>query len=123
MKKSDSKFSIQGRLKSFRYAFNGLRILINEEQNLRIQLILAILVIGAGFILNIEYTEWLAIIFCIGLVLTTEAINSAIERICDIVNPAKNENIKTIKDMSAAAVFISSVVAVIVGLVVFIPKL
>jgi len=123
MKKSDTKFSIPERLKSFRYAFNGLRILIKEEHNSRVQLIIAILVICAGFVLKIERTEWQAIIICIGLVLTTEAVNSAIERICNIINPTKNENIKIIKDMSAAAVFISSVMALIIALIIFIPKL
>ncbi len=123
MKKSANKFSVQKRLKSFTYAFNGLRILISEEHNLQVQLIIAIWVIGAGFIMNIETSEWLAIIFCIGLVLVTEAINSAVERICDFINPAKDEKIKIIKDVAAAAVFISSVIAVIIALIIFLPKL
>ena len=117
------KFSLSNRIRSFGYAFKGLRILFKEEHNSRIQLIAAIAVIIAGFVFNISQTEWIAIIFAIGLVLAMEAINSAIEGLADFVSPEKHEMIKKIKDLSAAGVLISALAALIIGLIVFVPKL
>ena len=110
-------------LKSFVYAFNGLRLLLKEEQNARIHFVASIIVILAGFYFRLNAYEWIAIIFSIGLVITVEIINTAIENIADFISPGKSEHIKTIKDLSAAAVLISAIVAVIIGLIVFLPKL
>lgn len=121
MKKT--QFSIQKRLLSFKYAFNGLFILIKEEHNARIHLLAAVFPIALSLILQITKLEWLAIILCIGLVITTEIINSAIENLCDFVSPEKHEMIKRIKDLSAAAVLVAAIIAVFIGAVVFIPKL
>ena len=110
-------------LKSFVYAFNGLRLLLKEEQNARIHFVASVIVILAGFYFRLNAYEWMAIIFSIGLVITVEIINTAIENIADFISPGKNENIKTIKDLSAAAVLISAIIAVSIGLIVFLPKL
>ena len=116
------KFSISNRIHSFRFALNGLKILFKEEFNARIQLLVAIAVVIAGFIFEISTTEWIAIIFAIGFVLAMEAINSAIEGIADFVSPEKHEMIKKVKDLSAAGVLISALTASIIGLFVFLPK-
>ena len=117
------KFSISNRISSFKYAFNGLIILFKEEHNAIIQLMAAIAVVIAGFVFNISQTEWIVIIFAIGFVLAMEAINSAIEGLADFISPEKHDMIKKIKDLSAAGVLISAITALIIGLIVFGPKL
>src|SRR5690606_26082653 len=117
------KFSISKRLSSFKYAFNGLRILVKEEHNSRIHFLAAILVLIAGFLLKISALEWLIIIFAIGFVIANEIINSSIENIAYFISPDKDERIKKIKDLSAAAVLISAITAFIIGLIIFIPKI
>ena len=116
------KFSIIKRLKSFIFALNGLKILILEEHNARIHLVAAILVIIAGILLKISNVEWLAIIFSIGLVFALETINSAIENLADFISPDKNDQIKKVKDLSAGAVLIGAIAALVNGLIIFIPK-
>ena len=122
-KNEHQKFSLRDRLKSFRYAFNGVRILWNEEHNFRIQLISAVLVIGAGFIFRISLNEWLAVILSIVFVLALEIINSSIENLADFVSPGKHEKIKKIKDISAAGVLIAALAALAIGLMIFLPKI
>ena len=117
------RFSISKRIKSFGYAFNGLKILIREEHNARIHIFAAISAIFAGFYFQISSLEWLAIILSIGFVITLEIINSAIENIADFVSPDKNNSIKRIKDLAAAGVLISALTALAIGLIIFIPKI
>lgn len=111
------------RIKSFKYAFNGLRILIKEEHNARIHLFATICVIIAGLFYEISLIEWIAIIFSIGLVVSLEIINSSIENIADFISPERDEKIKKIKDLSASGVLISAITALIIGLIIFIPKI
>lgn len=111
------------RIKSFIHAFNGLKSAFKEEANFRIHAVATIVVVAAGLYFQLSITEWLAIIIVIGLVLVTELVNTAIENIADFISPEKHEKIKTIKDISAAAVLISTIVALVVGLLVFIPKI
>jgi diacylglycerol kinase len=117
------KFSLFKRLKSFSYAFNGLKIWFSEEHNSRIHFAATIAVITLGIIFDLDKYEWTAIIFSVGLVITSEIINTSIENIADFISPDKNEKIKRIKDLSAAAVLISAVTALSIGLIVFIPKI
>lgn len=116
------KFSLFKRLMSFSYAFNGLKILFKEEHNSRIHFVATVAVLILGIISDLNTYEWTAIIFSIGFVITTEIINTAIENIADFISVDKNENIKKIKDLSAAAVLISALTALSIGLIVFIPK-
>lgn len=116
-------FSIFKRLKSFKHAFNGLRILIKEEHNARIHLFATICVIIAGVFFKISLNEWIAIIFSIGLVFSLEIINSSIENIADFISPEKHEMIKKIKDLSASGVLISAITALMIGLIIFAPKI
>jgi diacylglycerol kinase len=111
--------SIQARLQSFRYAFNGLKTLIREEPNARIHLVAATGVIILGFLLKITPFEWIAILLAIGFVFAMELVNTALENLCDFVSPEKHELIKKIKDLSAASVLVSAVVAIIIGVLVF----
>lgn len=111
------------RLKSFTYAFAGLRILIKEEPNAMLHLAAAIFVITLGFVMELSRLEWVSIIFSIGLVITLEIINTAIENIADFISPEKHASIKKIKDLGAAAVLLGAIVAMGIGLLVFLPKI
>ncbi len=122
-KKGSEKFSFKKRSKSALYALNGLRILFLEEHNSRIHIAIVIVVVTAGFLLKISNTEWLVVCILIALVFSLEIINSAIENICDYISPQWNEVIKKVKDLAAAAVFVSSVISVICGAIIFLPKL
>ncbi|MBR4646269.1 MAG: diacylglycerol kinase family protein [Bacteroidales bacterium] len=118
----EEKFSIAKRLKSFTYAFNGLRILLREEHNSRIHLFATVCVVVAGVIFRISQLEWVAVVFAIGLVFGGEIFNSAIEDLADVICPERDERIKKVKDLSAAAVLVSAFTALIIGLIIFIPK-
>lgn len=118
-----NKFSIKKRLKSFVFAFNGLGILLKEEHNSRIHLIASVVAITAAILFKLNTFEWIAITFSIGLVITIEIINTVIENVADFISPGKNEKIKKIKDLSAAAVLISSITALITALIIFLPKI
>lgn len=112
---------VSKRCNSFRYAFNGLRTLIVGEVNAIIHLIAAIAVTIAGIFFHIELYQWALIVFAVGLVFAMELINTAIERMADFVSPEKKQAIKTIKDLSAAAVLVSAITALVIGLIIFIP--
>ncbi|MBT8220927.1 MAG: diacylglycerol kinase family protein [Bacteroidia bacterium] len=120
--KTESKFSFKNRLASFRYAFQGIRTLVIGEHNMWIHLTLAFLAVVAGFYLRISVIEWSLIIICIGVVLSAEGFNTCIEYLCDKITITEDPLIKKIKDISAAAVLISSIMAAIVGILIFGPK-
>ena len=119
----EDKFSLMKRLKSFVYALNGLKILIKEEHNARIHLFLAFLAVFLAIFLKIDKCELIAVIFAIGLVFMTEIANSAIENMADFVCKEQNDNIKKIKDLSAAMVLVAAITALLVGMIVFLPKM
>jgi diacylglycerol kinase len=115
-------FSISKRLKSFVFAYSGLKVLFKEEHNSIIHLIVSILVIIASIYFELNTYEWIAVIFSIGLVFTAEIMNTAIENIADFLTTEKNDKIKIIKDLSAAAVLVSTITAVTIGAMIFLPK-
>lgn len=119
----NNRFSLRKRLKSFGFAFNGLVILLREEHNSRIHFMAAFIAVILAFWLKISAIEWVAIVFAIGFVITLEIINSAIENISDFLSPEKHEMIKKIKDLSAAGVLVGSITSLIIGLIVFLPKI
>jgi len=108
-------------LKSFKYAISGLVKIFKEEQNLRIQFFLGLLAMCFAYFFKIEKIEFLLIIFSVGLVILMETINSAVERIADILKPRINNYIKEIKDITAAAVMIASIISLIIGIIIFYP--
>ena len=117
------KFSSRERLAGFRYAFNGLKILIAEEHNARIHLFIACCVVIAGIVFHISKNEWIAVVFCIGMVIALELINSAIENTADFISKEKSETIKKIKDLSAGAVLVAAIASAVIGLLIFLPKI
>lgn len=118
-----NRFSVSNRLKSYKYAFNGLRVLFKEEHNSRIHFLATAIVIAASIYFSLNTLEWVAIIFSIGLVIAVEIINTAMENMANFLTTEKNEKIKRIKDLSAAAVLISVATAVSIGLIIFLPKI
>lgn len=88
---------------SFANAWRGLTRFVRQEQNAWIHCGMTILVVLAGFLFKITNVEWLAVVFAIGLVLAGEAINSAIERLSDVVQPERDDRIRDVKDISAGA--------------------
>jgi len=110
-------------LKSFGYAISGIIKTFKEEQNLQIQVIIGIIIILVSFLLRIKLIEFCFILSSIFLIIIMEMINSAIERVTDVLKPRIHTYVKDIKDIMAGAVFISSVLAIIIGLIIFIPYL
>ena len=117
-----NKFSLKSRLGSFRFAVNGLLLLLKNEHNSRIHILAAIIAIVMGIIMKLDHYEWSLLIIVIGAVFLTELLNSSIESLADLIDPEFNELIMRAKDYSAAAVLISAIVAIVVGGLIFIPK-
>ena len=115
--------NIRKAIRSFRYAGMGIYSLFRYENNARIHLIACLLVVIAGISLNISPNEWCIIVILIGLVWSAEAINTAIEKLADVVSPDYHRAIKDVKDLAAAGVLILAISAVIVGGIIFIPKI
>lgn len=118
-----STFSFAARIKSFRYAFAGIAVLIKSQHNTWIHLLATILVISCGLFFQIDSVEWCLVILAILAVWVSEALNTAIEFLCDAVSPAPHPLIQKSKDVAAGAVLISAIGAVIIGLIVFLPYL
>jgi len=114
---------IINRLKSVGYAFKGMLVLIKTEASIKTQVFIALVVTVAGFYFEISKTEWIAQIAMIGLVISIEGINTAIEYIADFIHPEYHKKIGLIKDVAAGAVFIASIFAVIIALIIYIPKM
>ena len=117
------KYDYKKQLRSFRYAWQGIRQCVGREQNLSFHLIVTVLVIGAGFAFGITPGEWTAICLCIGLVVSTELFNTAIERLVDLVSPQRHPLAGQVKDIAAGAVLVCALAAIAVGLIIFVPYL
>ena len=118
----DGKISPKKLRHSFQYAFSGMADMLRQEPNARIHCIITVLVVAAGFFFRISATEWIGIAFAIGLVISAEAFNTAIERLADVVQPDQDERIRDVKDLAAAAVLLCALAAAAVGAIIFLPK-
>ncbi len=110
-------------LHSFEYPIKGLRYAYRNEQNLAVDVGISILVLIASFIFKLSLTEWVVVIFTIGAVLSLELVNTAIEAVVDLVTEEYHPLAKVAKDTAAAAIFVIAIVAAIVGLIIFLPKI
>ena len=108
---------------SFKYAFQGIVQSYKGEQNLKIHTVMAILVVIFGFLLNINYVEWLVCLVLIGLVLMAEFFNTAIEYVVDLASPKIHPLAKAAKDTASAGVLMMAIISAIIGLIIFIPKI
>lgn len=109
--------------KSFTYAFRGLLKVFREEQNLTVHTFAAVIVIAAGLYFNVSRIEWALLLLSIFIVFLMEIVNSAIERVTDILKPRIHEYVKEIKDIMAAAVMLASFFAILIGVLVFLPQI
>lgn len=116
----DNSF-ITGRMKSMTYAYQGAKKLITTEHSVMVQFSLGILMTIAGFYFGITKAEWIFQTFAIGLVLSVEGLNTAVEKIADFIHPNYHERIGFIKDIAAGAVFFAAMTAIAVGLIIYIP--
>ena len=121
--KKNTPFSFTARARSFNYAFDGIKNFFRQEHNARIHMVATTVVIVLSFVLSVSAMEAVALVFTVGLVWVAEIFNTAIEKMADFISAEKDPVIKTIKDLSAAAVLIAAVIAVITGCFIFIPKL
>ncbi|MFA4845570.1 MAG: diacylglycerol kinase family protein [Patescibacteria group bacterium] len=109
--------------KSFKHAVHGVTVVFRTEQNFRIQVAVAVLVILSALWFRVRYEEWIILIFLIGAVLVLELVNSILERIVDTFKPRIHPVVKDIKDIMAAAVLIASLIALLVGVTIFYPHI
>lgn len=109
--------------RSFGFAFTGMKELLKSEQNARIHLFISICVIIAGFVFCISAWEWCVVALCIGLVFAAEAFNTVVEKLVDHLFPHKHETARLAKDIAAGAVLFCALMAVVCGLIIFLPKL
>jgi diacylglycerol kinase (ATP) len=123
MSQKREPFTLKKRLKSFRYAFEGIRNLLAYEHNSRIHLAVAILAVILGIVLHIALWQWAVLAIAIFIVFIAEIFNSAIENLADVVSPGYNDAIKRAKDYCAAAVLLASLLAVILGFLIFLPEI
>ena len=110
-------------IKSLGFAIQGIGKTIETEANFKTHLVMAFIVVVSGVILSVSILEWIAILILIGLVLSAELMNTAIELLADEVSMKYNNRIKKAKDAMAGAVLILSVFAAIIGLIIFTPKI
>lgn len=124
MESQDKKIrSLKKLVKSFKYAFNGIKYTFMYEQNMDIHLIATILVIALGVFFKISIIEWLVCLILIGLVIASELINTSLEATVDLISPKYNEKAKIAKDTAAGAVLVLAIIAAICGMIIFIPKI
>lgn len=116
-------FSLTQRLRSFRHAMAGLRTLLLTQHNARIHAVATVLVLAAGWSLGLSLAEWLWLVLAITLVWMAEAFNTALEFLADAVTLERHPLIGRAKDLAAAAVLISTIGSVIIGVLVFGPRL
>lgn len=110
-------------LRSFVTGYVGLSHALGSEQNMRIHFVAAVCVIAAGFFFALAAGEWIAVSFCMGLVISAECMNTAMERLADRVSLEEHPLIKQAKDCSSAGVLVLAMTSAIVGCIVFVPKL
>lgn len=121
--KGKHPFSPKRLKKSFTHAINGVKYVFYSEKNMTVHIVMAVIAIMMSIILRIDWMEWLFILLAIFGVIALEFINSAIERVVDLVTEDYHELAKQAKDIAAAAVFVYSCLSVIIGLIIFLPKL
>ena len=110
-------------IKSFVFAFNGVKNCFTSETNFKIHTMAAVITIALGIAVHISNTEWLIVIGCIAFVITMEMLNTAIEKLCDVVQEGFHPGIKKVKDIAAAAVLVSAACSAIIGVIIFLPKI
>ena len=118
---TNKKFTLRARLRSFVFAGRGLFYVLKNEHNIRIQMAIGLAVIGLGILFKISRLHWILAMLCMGLVISAETMNTALEKLTDKVSPHASKDAGLVKDIAAGAVLVATITAVIVGLLIFIP--
>ena len=112
-----------GLVVSFHYAFAGVRYLLWTQRNAKIHTAIGLAAIGLGLALGIDHYEWLALLITIALVIAAEGVNTALEAVVDLASPEYHPLAKIAKDVGAGTVLITAIASVLVGMVLFLPRL
>ena len=123
MKNYDSGFSLRGIIKSFRNSLRGFRVLLRNEYNLYIQIGFGLLATLLGFIFAISPVEWAIQSTVIGLVIFSELVNTAIEKIMDFLQPEYDERVRDIKDLASGSVLFMVLISIATGLFIYVPEI
>lgn len=118
-----NRFSLVARIRSANHGWRGIGVMLKAGHNVWGHIVIGLLAIYLGFILNISATEWLFLVFTIGLVIIAEAFNTAIEIDIDLTSPNYHPYARDTKDVAAGAVLISVILSIIVALFIFLPKI
>lgn len=118
-----SEKGIKKFINSFKYPISGLRYAYKNEQNLEVDIGIAVLVVILGFLFKISVSEWAILTITVGLVISFELINTALEAVVDLITDKYHPLAKVAKDTSAAAVLILAIVSIVEGLIIFLPKI
>ena len=121
MKNPEDGF-IRERLRSIKFAFRGMWLLVATESSIKVQVFISFVMIFLGFVMKLSPAEWVFQFLAIGLVLVAESLNTAIEKLCNFVHPDFHKKIGFIKDISAGASAFAAVIAVVIGLIIYLPK-
>lgn len=114
---------MEKRALSFKYAFEGIVSALKEEPNLKFHFLIGLVVVGLGILLNITTIDWILVIILVGLVVSVELTNTAIETVVDHIIKEEHPEAKMAKDISAGAVLVVSITAAIAGILIFLPYL
>lgn len=121
MTKKESFFI--NRLKSIGYAFKGALFLIKTESSIQVQVCIGLVMTGIGYVVGLSPTEWIVQTLTIGIIIAIEGLNTAIEEVANFIHPEHHPKIGLIKDLAAGAVFLFAIIAIIIGAIIYLPKL
>ena len=121
--KESAKFSLIKRARSFSHAGRGLKLFIRTTHNAWIHIAVAVVVVVLGFVYHLSEAEWGLLVFAIGMVMTAEAFNTAIEIDIDLTSPEYHPYARDTKDVAAGAVLVATITAIVIGCIIFIPKI
>jgi diacylglycerol kinase len=110
-------------VESLGYAIEGITEALKNEPNIRVHLAIGLLAVILGFVFNLSSTEWIIIFFTIAFVLILELVNTSLEAIVDVVSPKRRARAKVAKDVAAAAVLVSAILSLVIGIIIFLPKI
>ena len=114
---------VRGRMRSLKFALKGVWLLISTEHSIMVQLFIAFCVTIAGWYYGLSALEWMLQVLAIGMVLVAESINTVVEKLCDFIHEDYHKKIEFIKDISAGGVTFAAVSAIIIGLIIYLPKI
>ncbi len=114
-------FNFKKFIKSFGYAGKGISQLIRHEQNVWVHLSATVVVVVTGLLVGLNRYEWIGISIAVGMVWSAEAVNTAIEKLVDMVSPERRPEAGLVKDIAAGGVLICAIVAIVIALLVFLP--